>query len=119
MLFKLFATKLLRRYLGAFFLLKKYLVVQIQKRANYLIIILPLIIIFLLNFRRLRGSTRNVAILRGRHDAPQTLLVKDEHRGASLQPRISALTLPISIAALAQWNVSICVVFAERYFYRY
>lgn len=54
-----------------------------------------------------------VTVLGGRDDAPQRPSIEHQHRGASLQSRVSTLTLPVTIARFAQGNVPIRVVVAQ------
>lgn len=54
-----------------------------------------------------------VTILGGRDDAPQRPSIEHQHRGASLQSRVSTLTLPVTIARFAQRNVPVRVVVAQ------
>lgn len=55
----------------------------------------------------------HVAVFGGRDDAPQRPSIEHQHRGASLQSRVSTLTLPVTVARFAQRNVPVRVVVAE------
>lgn len=60
--------------------------------------------------RRRRG---NVAILRRRYHAPQWPPVEHQHGRAALQPRITTLTLPVTVARFAQRHIAVGVIVAE------
>jgi len=49
-------------------------------------------------------------------DAPSPVLIKDQHGGAPLQPRVSSLASPVPVTRLPQGNVTIGIIFAQRMF---
>lgn len=55
----------------------------------------------------------HVAVLGRRDHAPQRPSVEHQHRWTSLQPWITALALPVTVAGLAQGNVPVRVVVAQ------
>ena len=56
----------------------------------------------------------HLAVLGGGSHAPPPVLVKHQHGGAPLEPGISALARPVSVTRLAQRDVAISVVLAQR-----
>ncbi|KZC09153.1 hypothetical protein WN55_00753, partial [Dufourea novaeangliae] len=62
-----------------------------------------------------RGRRGHVAVLRGRDHAPERPSIEHQHRWTPLEPWIAALTLPVTVAGLAQRDVAVRVVVAESY----
>jgi hypothetical protein len=55
----------------------------------------------------------DLAVLSGRHDTPQRSAVEHQHGGAALQPRVSALTLPVTVARFAQRYIAVGVIVTQ------
>ena len=62
-----------------------------------------------------RGGGGHGAVVGGRGQAALPLLVEDEHGGAALEARVAALARPVAVAGLAQGNVAVGVILAERW----
>lgn len=54
-----------------------------------------------------------LAVVSWWHDTSQGSLVEDQHGRASLKTRVSSLTLPVTVARLAQRNVAVGIFVTE------
>jgi len=56
---------------------------------------------------------RHLTVLGWWYNTPQRSAVKHQHGRATLQPRVSSLTLPVAVAWLAQRNIAIGIIIAQ------